>query len=370
MFKYYLRTIVVSWKIYGFGRVLFFSIFVEALLRGFTFFTLFLDNIFYRKYKNIKVEKPIFILGHPRSGTTFLHNILTSTDETAVFKTWHILFPALTARLFIKPLINRLIRKGKTVLVPESAGHKTDLNQVDEEELLFLNNYDTQFITIGLLGLDENEYSELHFQDKQPRSRRMKSMKFFNGCLQRHMLYTGKRRIIAQTHFSTMRIKTLAEYYPDAKFIFVVRSPHQTVPSFFSLLHKAIDYRWGLKKIPTEVLNRYNKKRYQAMIDLYRYFYDLDTNSELPPGRVLTLPYDKLLKDLVSGFEEICALTGLEPSKELRDKVRKQAAKQKDFKRKHKVMELEQFGITREMITRDFAFVFERYGIASEHKDS
>lgn len=365
MFKYYFRTLIVSLKIYGFSKVLFESLFVEAFIKIFAFTTLFLDNIFFPRYKSVQVKKPVFILGHPRSGTTFLHHLLSSSDEIADFKMWHILFPSLTARFLVKPMIESKIRKGKSEIMPEWVGHKVDLDQAEEEELLFLQNYDTQFISIGLLGLDNKEYPELHFQDQQPQVRRMKSMRFLNGCLQRHIAYTGREQIIAQTHFSTMRIKTMMEFYPDAKFIFVVRSPHSVVPSYFSLLHKSIDFRWGLKQVPKDVLDRYNKRRYQSMIDLYRYFFDLQKSGELPADRVIVQPYDELITDLEGAFKRISDFTGINVSKELESNVKKKAASQKNFKRKHKVMDLEQFGVTREMITRDFAFVFEEYGIES-----
>ena len=48
--------------------------------------TLFLDNILFPGYRNVQIENPIFIIGHPRSATTFLHKTLKQTDEFLVFK--------------------------------------------------------------------------------------------------------------------------------------------------------------------------------------------------------------------------------------------------------------------------------------------
>lgn len=363
MIKIYLRTLVVSWKIYGLGRVFFSYLFGELFVRLFAFLTLFLDKIFIPGYRKIKVEKPVFIIGHPRSGTTFLHHLLTSADNAAAFQTWHLLFPALTARIVLKPLINYLIRTGRTELIPEETGHRVVLDKTEEEEMLFFHNYETQFIPVGMLGFDDREYPELQWHDQQPQSRRMKAMRFLDSCFKRHILFTGKTQIIAQTHFSTHRLLTMLEYYPDAKFIYTVRDPQQVVPSFLSLLHKSIEFRWGIEQIPQPVLDRYNKRRYQAMIDLYRYFYDLQKNGKIPQERVMVLPYDMLLSDLQGTFEKIVEFTGIEVSDKLRDDVTEQSRKQKNFLRKHQVMDLEHFGLNREMIKRDFAFVYEEYGI-------
>ena len=361
--RYYIRSLIISLKIYGFGRVFASFLFGEAFLRIFGRITLFLDTIFYKQYHFVQIKNPVFIIGHPRSGTTFLHHMLTSSNETAAFKAWHILFPALTARVLLGPLIQWKIHKGKDEMTPESTGHKISLGQIEEEEMLFYHNYDTQFITAGILGMDDREYPELHFHDQQPHARRMKSMAFMNGCFKRHCLFTGQNQIIAQTHFSTMRIKTLLEYYPDAKFIYIVRNPHHVVPSFFSLLHKSIEFRWGRKQISEEVLQRYNRRRYQAMIDLYRYFYDLYKNGEIPTSRVMILPYDELSTDLEKAFDKITRFTGIPVSKQLRENVVKKAATQKNYRRKHIVLELDEFGITHEMIKRDFSFVFTEYGL-------
>jgi len=363
MLSIYFRTLRIIWKIYGPGKIFMGWLLGESFMRLFTFVTLALDRLFFPGFRKVQIKKPLFIIGHPRSGTTFLHHLLTQTNEAAAFKCWHLLFPALTARTLFKPLIHRLIKTGRSEVMPEETGHKMDLNKVEEEEMLFLNTYDTQFVPAGLLGLDDRQYPELQHHDQQPKSRRFRSLRFLHGCFQRQIQYTGKSQIIAQTHFSTHRLKTMLEFYPDAKFVYIIRNPHQVVPSFLSLLHKSIDFRWGLDKIPTDILQRYNERRYQAMIDLYRYFYDLQKNNALPTDRVKVLSYDLLRSDLVGAFKQIVDFSGIKVSEELRKKVARRAENQGGYQRKHQVMDLADFGLSHEKISRDFAFVFEEYGI-------
>ena len=232
--------------------------------------------------------------------------------------------------------------------------------------MLFLHIYDTQFLNIGMLGFDSKEYPEHQWCDQQSRKKRFKSMRFIDGCFKRHILYTGKKQIIAQTHFSTHRLKTMLEFYPDAKFIYILRNPYHVVPSFLSLLHNSIRLRWGIDNIPSQVLNRYTKRRYQAIIDLYRYFYDLKKDGEIPPDRVMILPYDLIVTNLNRAFQEIVDFTGLEVSDKLRRHVKERSKTQRDYQRKHQVMDLAHFGLTKEMIKKDFSFVFEEYSIKSD----
>lgn len=363
MLKIYFRTLVVTWKVYGFGSVFLTWLLFEPLFRFFTALTLGLDHLFFHSFRAVQVKRPVFIIGHPRSGTTFVHHILTQDDQTAAFQTWHIFFPALTARLFMRPLVNFLVKIGKTEVMPEETGHKMALDQTEEEEMLFLHNYDTNFAAIGMLSFDERSYPELQYQDRQPEKERLRSMRFLDGCFKRHIHDTGKDQIIAQTHFSTFRLKTMLEFYPDAKFIFIMRNPHYVVPSFLSLLHGSIKYRWGIDAISPELLQRYNERRFQGMVDLYRYFYELDMKGELPEDRVMILPYDHLRKDLQRAFTKIVEFTGIAVSEKLKEAIAERSNRQQAYQRRHQVKDLAEFGLSHEKISQEFAFVFERYGM-------
>lgn len=363
MLKIYWRTLIVTWQVYGFGSVFLTWLLVEPLLKLFTALTMGLDHLFFRRFRTMKVKNPVFIIGHPRSGTTFVHHILTQGDHAAPFHTWHLFFPALTARLFMRPLVKLLVRIGKAEVMPEETGHKMELNKTEEEEMLFLHNYNTNFVSIGMLSFDERSYPELQYHDRQPKAERMRSMRFLDGCFKRHILDTGQDQIIAQTHFSTFRLKTMLEFYPDAKFIFIMRNPHQVVPSFLSLLHGSIKFRWGINQVKPELLQRYNERRFQGMVDLYRYFYELDSNNELPRDRVMVLPYELLRKDLQGAFMKIVEFTGLAVSETQKETIAERSKGQQGYQRRHQVKELAEFGLSHERISKEFAFVFERYGM-------
>ncbi len=363
MLQVYYRIVVSAWKTFGLGSIFWRWALFMPIFMAFTHFTLFLDRIFFPQYRKIQVKKPIFIIGHPRSGNTFLHKLLTQTDEFVAFQTWHILFPSLTARGLVKPFINYLIKKNKSSLIPDRVGHGVALDKIEEEELLFFHKLDTQFVWArSPLGFDDQENPEFRFHDLQPLSRRRNSINFFKGCLQRQIYYTGKEQVILQTLQSVHRIKTILETFPDAKFIYLVRSPHETIPSHLSVLWFLLDLQLGVKNIPPDKLQRYIDRRYRYNIDLYRYFYDLQKNQEIDSDKVMIVRYDKLRSDLKKTFTEIVNFTGIEPSDELKQTVQQKDGSQKDYQRKHQLIKLEEFSLSQEQITKDFAFVFEEYG--------
>ena len=93
------------------------------------------------------------------------------------------------------------------------------------------------------------------------------------------------------------------EVFPDARFIYMHRLPDETLPSAFSLLHNMLDLIWGMHRFTPEQTNRFFEYRYQASIDLYRYFYDLWQNNAIDKSRILIVPYDQLKEDLMGVFE-------------------------------------------------------------------
>ena len=362
MLLIYYRILISAWKTFGLRLIFWRWLFFLPLFLLFTHFTLFLDKIFFPQYQKLKVKNPVFIIGNPRSGTSFLHNLLTQTEDFVAFKTWQIFFPALTARVLVKPIVNYLIRHNLTQMMPESSGHEVYLDRVEHDEFLFVHKLDTQFVLLlSPLGLDEREYPELRLYDRQTDSRRYSSVKFFQECLKRQIYYTKKEQVIAHIHFSTCRIKTLLETFPDAKFIYLVRSPQETIPSHLTLEYNTFKNQKRLNNIPTTKLQRYFERRYRYDLELYRYFYELQKKAEIPSENIMVLPYNLLCSDLEKSFTQIENFTGIKSSDELRQAVKKQAGKQKQYQRQHKIIDLQQFGLSKEQIAQDFDFVFEKY---------
>ena len=58
-----------------------------------------LDEILFRGYRDIEIRQPTFVLGVPRSGTTFLHRLLAHDPQFTTFSTWECFFaPSISER--------------------------------------------------------------------------------------------------------------------------------------------------------------------------------------------------------------------------------------------------------------------------------
>lgn len=361
--KIYFKILAATWTIFGvnktFVRILFFwplNNFINSI-----FFLL--DNLFYPGYRREKVEKPVIIIGHPRSGSTFLHRVLTQTHDFVCFEFWQILFPSLVGRKISSPIIRFLIKRGKDVIIPEKAGHKQLLGSVEEEELLLYKLLNTPFVAVYTpLAFSDSDFDELVYADRQPLKIRRKTTGYLRKCFKRQMYYLKKRQVVANMNFSAMRIQSLLEEFPDARIIYLVRSPYETIPSHLTLDRQVFDHLWGLEHIPPEPLNRYFERRYQYDVEYYRYIEDLIENGVLTPSQFMSLTYDVLKNDLEGAIKAIVEFTGIELSKELNRKIQKQVEAQQSYRHKHSNLTFEDFGLSKERIANDLSFVFDKYG--------
>jgi len=114
--KVYRKLFSASLSTFGFFSKDFLTVIGVPFYLMFTHITLWLDNFFFRGYRDVEIKNPIFIIGHPRSGTTFFHRLMIKTDEYLNFKSWQLFFPALTARKFIKPIIDKKIANGNATM--------------------------------------------------------------------------------------------------------------------------------------------------------------------------------------------------------------------------------------------------------------
>ena len=361
------RTVSASWRYFGWRQAAVSSATMGVFLCSQT--TVRLDNLFFPACRHVDLPRPLFIIGHPRSGSTFLHRLLTQTGEFPTFAAWELVCPSLLVHRLAGRAIPRMMERfARTYNQPSGfvgmEAHESSPGAVEEEELLFMLCFDTQFFRLFTpFGFEKQDHQDLIFHDRMPDAVRLASARFFKTCLQRQAYRTGKRQVLAKTLYSTFRVKTLLEVFPDARFIYLVRSPFETIPSHLSLHHAILDRLYGLSNIPDEALRRYDARRYRDDVALYKYFFDLCADGTLREDQYLVIKFEKMRQDLLACFEEIVAFGRLDVGEELRHKVREAAARQKTYKRRHRNLDLAAFGLTLEQIEADLGFVFDAYGL-------
>ena len=123
--------------------------------------TLGLDHLVYPRYRKQAIDRPIFIIGNPRSGTTFLHRLLLGAGDMAAFELWEMLFPAITARKLLGGVVPRLDRLSPARYHPSDV-HDTSLRGIETDDVMwFFRTLDGPFAWAYFLAWQDVWGSEL-----------------------------------------------------------------------------------------------------------------------------------------------------------------------------------------------------------------
>ncbi|MBL8103305.1 MAG: sulfotransferase [Anaerolineales bacterium] len=324
-----------------------------------------LDDILFPDYKNHQIEKPLFILGNLRSGSTFLHRLLSRDTETFTsLTTWDIyLTPSVTQKK-ITQLVSRLDKRyfnntlhrvlyafdrrtlGKIKI------HPISFFQPEEDENIHLLIWDGYFVTFLFPFMDEMPNYQ-HFDKALSPEHKKRIMTFYKSMLQRHMYATGKKYFVAKNPAFSAKIETLAEFFPDARIIYLARNPLDMFPSTVSWINYA-------RRQFTDPVEGYHYL--EEILDMTQHWYRhplayLDSH---PSPRHLILKYDDLIQRpemVIRGFYEQFGY----PDKPGLPIIIDQAVKETlTFNSDHNYS-YEQMGFTREQIVKIYADIFERF---------
>lgn len=102
--------------------------------QGISAATMGLDRLVYPQVADQPIDRPIFIVGNPRSGTTFLHRLLLGAGDTAAFELWEMMFPAITARKLLGRIVPRIDRLSPARYHPSDI-HDTNLRGIETDDV-------------------------------------------------------------------------------------------------------------------------------------------------------------------------------------------------------------------------------------------
>jgi hypothetical protein len=239
---------------------------------------------------------PIFILGHWRSGTTLMHELLqldnrfVSPNTYQCFAPWHFL------------LTEGIIQRFGNFLLPDKRPMDNmkvgwSLPQEDEFALMILGA-PTPYYRVAFPKRPAPYMDSLGSQSFLPEHLQAwkKDIDWFFRALTYH---TGKPLIIKSPPH-TGRLGILAQMYPDAKFIHMVRDPRKLFPST-KKLWKALSEVQSLQSgEDEELLNRF-------VIDCQHRMYDsfeIDRQS-LPSNRIIDIRYENLVAQPIETIKTI-----------------------------------------------------------------
>ncbi len=345
------RYLVISWlflKNYRFIRFVLWTVLVP-LLYGFNILFMKLDRLVFRSLENVEIKAPLFIIGHPRSGTSFLQKQLSNTEDLYSFSTWEILFPSLLQQKLFYPILVLMKKFNLTKIQSGQKGHQILIDETEEDEGLFLHHLDTEILTLFCPWLlIDDKYSQYGFRIGWNDYRNNEeSIRFYREAAKRLLYKRQKTRLLAKCNPGLFRLQSIMKIFPDAKIMYLVREPEKSIKSFFSFHDKYVS-----KLLSGEEKDNYYAAKYRWSKQFYSYFEEL--KREFPENQLLIIPFQKLINNDEEILEKIEAFIGIK----IQGLVEKTDA---SHQKKHTNSRLKAFDLSVKKIRRDLAYVHQNY---------
>ncbi len=232
---------------------------------------------------------PLFIVGHWRTGTTLLHELLILDPRHTYPNTYQCLEPnhfLLTEEVFKRWF--RFLMPSHRPMDNMPAGW--DRPQEDEFALCMMGQ-PSPYLTVAFPNHPPQDPEALDLDGLPPRARQAWKAAFLRFL--RHLAFKDPRRLILKSPTHTCRIPTLLELFPDARFLHIVRDPRSVFPSTINLW-KALYRSHGLQNPTFAGLE-------EQVFDTFTHFFArLDqTKHLLAPNRFQEIRYEDLIADPV-----------------------------------------------------------------------
>lgn len=207
-----------------------------------------LDEILFRGYRDIDVKEPVFVLGVPRSGTTFMHRLLAHHDGFTTFTTWEcFLAPSITERylwLGFGALDRRIGRPfGRLLGWVERRlfGWLDDVHPMSfaapEEDYFALLPVLSCFILIVPFPEADWLWRLGRFDRDASPEERERLLRWYRRCLQKHLYVRGRDKVLLSKNASFAGMAgSLVDEFPDCRLIVCERDALAVIHSQFNSL--------------------------------------------------------------------------------------------------------------------------------------
>lgn len=271
------------------------------------------------------VGPPLFIIGHWRTGTTYLHNLMSLDDRFWSPSTYECFSPAhFLVTSFAGPrFLNFPTRRPMDNM---SMGW----TQPQEDELaLCVRGAPSVYRNIAFPANKSTDLDSLSPDDMTPADlkRWTKTFRDFVGYLN----FARRKPLILKSPTHTGRVRLLLDMYPNAKFVHITRDPASFIPSTIHLW-RALHYTNALRFKP-ELDDRVNYEDYvfQCFRKMYGSFED--NKRVIPQQNICQVTYDQLTNTPLETLQRVYDHLALPSYADVATRFREFAAQQGGYQR-------------------------------------
>lgn len=318
-----------------------------------------LDVLLFPNLKNVVVDRPLFVVGPPRSGTTLMHRLLAeNTEQFTTFPLWELLFaPALSEKYVFRglaradrfvggPMRRILVWLEQKFSKSLDSVHQTSLF-LPEEDYLGLLCHGGCFLAVLVFPKAQWVWRLGNFSSQLSKAEKQRLIHAYRGLLQRHLYFRGAdKAVLSKNPTFSAWLPALIEEFPSARFIGLLRDPVEIVPSQLSSV------RDGFALFGNDV---HDPQVRDAFVNLLAGYYrqvgfEL---SNMPVNRASIIDYQRLKTSSDDVVIECMCQFGYECPPDYRDGLRRQAGQVSGYRSGHRYT-LADFDLSEDCIKKAF----------------
>ncbi len=266
---------------------------------------------------------PVIIIGHWRSGTSYLHELLSQDQQFCYVTLWNTLLP--DSYMILEPIKNFLSNfLPKTRPMDEI---KVDIDgPYEEEAAIAVFSPWSFFHCLHFARNAEEQYlKSIHFNDltnKEKDQWKNNYLKFMKT-----VTYSNNgKRLLLKNPANTARIKTLLELFPEANFIHIYRNPYKVYLSTIKMRNRALD-KLALQSASKKDIEKQVIENYKRLMKSY-----FKQKNKIPKNKLVDIRYEDLVSDPIKQIRKIYSKLKIPGLKNALPEMQKYLEKQKDYK--------------------------------------
>lgn len=287
----------------------------------------FRERLFYdKRVRSVEItQPPVFIIGHWRSGTTHLHNLMSQDPNLGYVSTFDVMVPtaSISGYYTLRPLAALFIPKTRPM------DNVAVTSSTPQEEEFYLANACPHSFYLGIYfprhvrelfrkyglfeGVSDQEFEE--WRDT------------YVELMKKATFKTGGKRIVLKNPVNTARPLVVRKVFPGAKFVHIYRNPYEVFRSAIKLGH-AMRQWWAVQSISDAQIEENVLLFYREMMT--RFFEQKDA---IPNQDLVEVRFEDLDRQPVKELARIYEQLGLPGWDEARGPIEAYAASQAGYQK-------------------------------------
>jgi hypothetical protein len=303
-----------------------------------------------------RVERPIFVLGFPRTGTTVLQNLLAAHPDRRGLPFWQLTVPVpMAASLDEDTRLRRRTAAWMLFLAYRAAPEMAEVHYVDTDTLeecwpLFANSF-------AVMNWELQSGLEAWGDWVQGHADMVQAYREYRTYLQVALDRQPTGQLVLKCPEHLWFLDSLLEVFPDACVIWTHRDPYETLGSYCSLM--SLQWRTLYGAIDRPALGAFMERRLLVGIDRA-----LAVRDRRGSGSFFDARFVDTVRDPIAVVEQASAHFGLENTPAHRDAMAAYLRNKRADERGRHRYDPADYGLDADRVRARYAHYVSRFGLA------